>query len=188
MTSNRPDTQLREEPFPVPESTRGKRLIVIGQSLKPFGIRGEIKIRPCTESLEAFDRSSVLVFGHTPYKVRSLRPHGGAVLAALEGIDTPEQARQLCGSLVKTDEENLPPKEEDEYYWFELIGMKVYTTKGRDLGKITRITPTGANDVLHVEGTSGEVLLPMIDGVVVQVDTEKGEMIVDPLEGLLPDD
>jgi len=188
VTSNRPDTQLREGAARGPERTRGKRLIVIGCSLKPFGTRGEIKIRPCTESLEVFDRSSELIFDHVPYKVRSIRLHRRSVLAVLEGIDTPEQARQLCGSLVKTDEENLPPKEEDEYYWFELIGMTVYTTKGRDLGKIAQITRTGANDVLHVEGIYGEVLLPMIDEVVVQVDTESGEMIVDPLEGLLPDD
>lgn len=188
MTSNRPDTELCEGAFQVPKESQGERLIVIGRSVKPFGIKGEIKIRPCTESLEAFDRSSALVFGAVPYKVRSLRFHGGFVLAALEGVDTPERARQLCGSLVQTEARNLPPKEEDEYYWFELIGMKVYTTNGRDLGKITRITRTGANDVLHVEGALGEALLPMIEEVVAEVDVDKGEMIVDPLEGLLPDD
>ncbi len=163
------------------------RLIAIGRAVKPFGIKGEVKISPFNESFEAFKNSPVLVFGESPYKVLGIRIHRGAVLASLDGMDTPEKVKQLSGSLVKTEEKNLPPKEEDEYYWFELIGMKVSTVDGRDLGEIARITPTGANDVLHVEGPNGEILLPMIDQVVVNVDTENNIMVVDPLEGLIPD-
>jgi 16S rRNA processing protein RimM len=65
--------------------------------------------------------------------------------------------------------------------------MKVCTVSGTELGHITQITPTGANDVLHVEGPLGEVLLPMIEDVVVSVDLAENIMIVDPLEGLIPD-
>ncbi len=163
------------------------KLIAIGRAVKPFGIKGEVKISPFTESFEAFKNSAVLVFGESPLKVSRIRIHKGAVLAFLEGVDTPEQAKQLSGRLVKTEERNLPPKEEDEYYWFELIGMRVSTVDGKDLGEITQITPTGANDVLHVAGPRGEILLPMIDQVVVNVDTEGNFMVVDPLEGLIPD-
>jgi len=162
-------------------------LVVIGEAVKPFGIRGELKIKPFTESLEAFDKSSVLIVGDTPYRLLGVRFHKGAALALLEGIKTPEKARELVGSLVKTAAENLPAKEEDEYYWFELIGMTVLTKEGRNLGTVTRIIETGANDVLEVEGPLGEVLIPMIDDVVLDVDTQKKEMIVDPLEGLIPD-
>lgn len=164
-----------------------QRLVVIGRALGPFGIRGELKVKPFTESAEAFHRSSDLIFDDLPYKVKTLRVHKGNVLVSLEGLDTPEKVSKLSGALVKTSAENLPPKDDDEYYWFELIGMHVTTVDGRDLGKITRITPTGANDVLHVEGQYGEVLLPMIDDVVLEVDTEQGHMRVDPLEGLIPD-
>ncbi len=165
----------------------GDRLVVIGQAGKPFGIKGEIRIRPFTESFEAFERSAVLVFGEHRYKVLGLRFHKGAALASLEGIDTPEKARNLVGSLVRTYEENLPPKEEDEYYWFELMGMRVLTRDGRDLGVVAGIMETGANDVLEVQGDLGEILLPLIDDVVLEVNTQRNEMIVDPLEGLLPD-
>ena len=163
------------------------RLVVIGQVGKPFGIRGEVRIFPFTETIEALERSCVLILDETPYNVVGIRGHKSVVITSLEGIDTPEQARELTGCLVKTYEENLPPKEEDEYYWFELIGMRVSTVDGRDLGTISRITATGANDVLHVDGDCGEVLLPMIEDVVIEVDTEMKEMIVDPLEGLIPD-
>jgi len=149
------------------------RLIVIGQVVKPFGVKGEVSIRPFTESIGTFQRSAVLFFGDSSYQVLRVRSHKGNVLALVEGIDTPERAEQLRGNLVRTHEENLPPKEEDEYYWFELIGMIVVTVEGKDLGRITGITPTGANDVIHVEGAYGEILLPMIEDVVVEVDTAK---------------
>jgi len=164
------------------------RLVVIGRAAKPFGIKGEIKVTPYTESFEAFLNSRTLTFGESAYKVSGIRIHKGAALVLLEGIDSPEAASKLTGNLVRTGEENLPPREEDEYYWFELLGMQVFTVDGRDLGKIDRITPTGANDVLHVEGAYGEILLPMIDDVVLEVDPENEKMIVDPLEGLIPDD
>ncbi len=164
------------------------RLVVIGKAVKPFGIKGEIKVAAFTESFESFQNSDVLVFGESTYKVTAIRIHKGAALVSLEGIENPETASKLVGSLVKTDVENLPPKEDDEYYWYELLGMRVFTVDGRDLGKITQITPTGANDVLHVEGAYGEVLLPMIEDVVLEVDTEGEKMTVDPLEGLIPDD
>ncbi len=163
------------------------RLVVIGRAVKVFGIKGELKVRPYSVSLEPFTRSPELVLDDTTYRVRAIRPHKNAVLLSVEGIDTPEKARELVGALVKTDAANLPPTEEDEYYWFELIGSDVVTTNGRNLGRVVRIIETGANDVLQVEGPLGEILLPMIDDVVIDVDTEKGEIVVDPLEGLIPD-
>lgn len=164
-----------------------KTLVVIGQVAGPFGVRGEIKIRSFSESLDAIERSSVLFIDDSPYTVVRVRMHKGAALVVAEGIESRDDAAKLAGKLVKTDEENLPPKEEDEYYWYELIGMKVCTVSGTELGQITQITPTGANDVLHVEGPLGEVLLPMIEDVVVSVDLADNIMIVDPLEGLIPD-
>jgi len=164
-----------------------KRFVVIGQVAGPFGVKGEIKIRSFAESFDVFERSSVLFFDDTPFKVLRIRMHKGAALVFAEGVESRDDAAKLAGKLVKTEAENLPPKGEDEYFWFELIGMKVCTGEGRELGHITRITPTGANDVLHVEGPAGEVLLPMIEDVVVSVDIANNIMIVDPLEGLIPD-
>ncbi len=162
-------------------------LVVIGRVVKPFGIKGQILISPFTESYEAFERSDVLVFGDVPVKILSMRIHKGNVLATLEGFQSPEKAGELRGRLVKTNSSNLPPKAEDEYYWFELIGLNVSTVDGRDLGTVTALTPTGANDVLHVQGAYGEILLPMIDDVVLDINIESGAMLVDPLEGLIPD-
>ncbi len=163
------------------------RLVVIGQVGKPIGIRGEIRVKPFTRSLEVFERSSILVLDDSAFRVVGLRKYKGSPIISFEGIDTPEKARELGGCLVRTHAENLPPKDEGEYYWFELIGMRVHSRDGRDLGTVTTIIETGANDVLQVEGKFGEILLPMIDQVVLEVDTQSGEMLVDPLEGLIPE-
>jgi 16S rRNA processing protein RimM len=163
------------------------RLVVIGRALKPFGVKGELKVFPYTESSYAFERSSFLTFEDVSYRVRNVRSHRGTVVVSLEGIDSPEAAAELRGRLVRTAESNLPPKEENEYYWLELIGMKVRTLDGLDLGAVTEIIATGANDVLCVQGPRGEVLLPMIDEVIVDVDAQDGIIVVDPLEGLIPD-
>lgn len=164
-----------------------KKLVVIGQALKPFGIKGEIRIRPFTESSYAFEKSSTLVFNESVYRVVRMREHKRTIIVTLEGIDAREKASAITGSLVKTGVENLPPKEEDEYYWFELMGMQVTTVDGKDLGEVAQIIPTGANDVLSVMGDYGEVLLPMIDEVVLDVNIENDTILVDPLEGLIPD-
>ncbi len=163
------------------------RLIVIGKIGKPFGIKGQMRIVPFTETIAPFVNSKELWIGESKFKVESLGAHKGALLVKFEGIQTPEVARTFSGNLVRTNTDNLPPKDEDEYYWFELIGMQVITVSGKRLGTIDQITPTGANDVLHVSGDLGEILLPMIDEVVLEIRTEENVMIVDPLEGLLPD-
>ncbi len=86
------------------------RLIVIGRVVKAFGIRGEIKISPFTESFESFERSGVLFLDESPYTVRSVRIHKKAVLASLEGVDTPDKADELVGRLVKTDQQKPASK------------------------------------------------------------------------------
>lgn len=162
-------------------------LVAIGKVLKPFGVRGELKVQPFTGSVEVFELSPALVVGHRLYVTRGSRIHKGAVLLSLEGVDTPERARELAGCLVKTEEQNLPAKEEDEYYWHELVGLTVLALDGRELGKITGLIETGANDVLEIHGEYGEILLPYTDEVIVEVDLDKGSVLVDPLDGLVPD-
>lgn len=164
-----------------------QRLVVIGKVLKPFGVRGEFKVKPFTRTLEPFQRSGMLVVGDVPYAARGIRMHKGSALVSLEGVDTPERARELAGCLVQTDEQNLPPTEEDEYYWHELIGLKVLAVDGRVLGEISTLIETGANDVLEIQGQYGEILLPFTDQVVVEVNSDEGTILVDPPDGLVPD-
>lgn len=102
-----------------------------------------------------------------------------------EGIDSPEAARQLLHQLVYVPVEEAVELGEDEYFWYQIVGLKVYTVDGRELGEVVDILPTGANDVYVVHGPSGEVLVPAIEDVVETVDLAEGKIIVKPMEGML---
>jgi 16S rRNA processing protein RimM len=161
-------------------------LIVIGRVQKPFGVRGEIRIQAYTETFEAFKKSEWLEIKEIRMTIKQIRIQKGSVFVLFEGIDAPEEAAKLSGQLVHTLAQNLPPKEEDEYYWYELIGMDVFTNSGQYLGRVNEIIPTGANDVIVVTGDYGEILLPFIDQVVLETDLAGKRMLVDPMEGMIP--
>ena len=117
-----------------------------------------------------------------------MRVHKGAALVTLEGIDTREEVEQLVGRLVLTDEENLPPKAKDEYYWSELIGMKVVDNRGNSYGVIKRIIETGANDVYVSETDENEYYIPAVKEVIVDISRDDKSILIDPPEGLFEDD
>ena len=83
---------------------------------------------------------------------------------------------------------NHPELPSDEIYQHDLIGVKVKTDDGRDLGAVTGIVPTGAVDVLEIRGPLGEVLVPMAGDFIVSMDLERNEMVVRLIEGLLPEE
>jgi 16S rRNA processing protein RimM len=80
--------------------------------------------------------------------------------------------------------EQLPPTDEDEYYWFELIGLNVFDSDDRRLGVLEEIITTGANDVYVVRSQNAEVLIPAIGSVVKRIDLQQGVMRVDLPKGL----
>ncbi len=83
----------------------------------------------------------------------------------------------------------IPPSEspqlpDGEYFHFQLLGLRVETTEGELLGKITEILETGSNDVYVVKGETGEVLVPALTGVITDVRVDEGVMLVSLPEGL----
>ena len=99
-------------------------------------------------------------------------------------VSTPTE---LAGMTVYASREEFPDLPEDEYYWFQIIGLEVYNEDGRYYGRIEEIIRTGSNDVYVVRDDKKELLLPMIDTVVKTVDLEAGKLIFHPVEGLLED-
>jgi 16S rRNA processing protein RimM len=166
---------------------RTPRLVVIGKVLKPFGIRGEVKVQSFASSLAPFSASTSLFLDEEEFVLVSARSHKGAALITLQGVNTPERARELVGRVVRTDRANFPPLAEDEYYLHELVGMEVIRKDGAVVGAVRNIIETGANDVLEIVGPYGEALIPHVEGVVLDVDFDAGIIRIDPPEGLIPD-
>jgi len=117
--------------------------------------------------------------GWQPYVLEAGRAHGPGLVAKLARVEDREQARALVGANIAVERSQLPALTDDEYYWTDLVGLGVVTRDGRELGQVTGLMETGANDVLVVGGER-ERLIPYIPGqVVLRVDTRAGRIEVD---------
>jgi 16S rRNA processing protein RimM len=116
--------------------------------------------------------------------VISITPYKGMTLLRLEGISTLEEAEGYRGADVLVEKAGLR-RGEDEYFWYELIGLEVRLETGEALGTIFRIIATGANDIYVVRRGKREILVPATSEVVKAIDLESGTMIISPMEGLL---
>ena len=114
-----------------------------------------------------------------------MKRHRQTPLLSLKGINDRNQAEELLGAEIFIPKAELPSPEDGSFYWFDLIGIAVYTIEGVYLGRIESIMETGSNDVYVVQDDKKEVLIPALESVVVQIDIQQKRMQVDLPEGLI---
>jgi len=159
--------------------------LIVGYILAPWGIRGEVKVEVVTDFPERFAPQKVVYLNTRPLEIESCRPHKQHLVVKLATIDSVEDAEKLRGQDLTIPRSELYPLPEGQYYTFQLIGLKVVTTEGETLGRITDIMATASNDVYIVEGKRGEILIPAIEDVVKSIDLKKGKIVIEVIEGLL---
>ncbi len=156
--------------------------IVVGRIAGLFGVRGWVRIFSHTQPLDN-------ILGYSPWQllrdgswvqVKPLegRIQGKGIVARLDGCDDRDAAAALVGCDIAINRSQLQPLAADEIYWADLIGLKVVTLDGVELGVVDHLLETGANDVVVVQGER-ERLLPYIGSVVREVDLAGGVMRVD---------
>jgi 16S rRNA processing protein RimM len=173
-----------------PETWKDRGFIVFGRVVGAHGLRGAVRVRPDNPESDAQTIARVFVERHNAplveYRVRSTARAGhGSLKMELEGVDTVEQAQALRGAELHVCIDDLPPAQEREFYYFQVIGLHVETTDGQSLGEIHEVFFNGSNDVWVVKGETGEVLVPVIEDVVRRIDLEQGRAIIDAIPGLL---
>ncbi len=170
-----------------PPRLPGSRFIAVGRVLRPHGVRGELRIEILTDYPERLSLHSVFYLGQRghPYQVEGIRFHRGAALVKLKGCDSRNEAELLRGMLVQIPIEDAVPLEEDEYYTFQLLGAEVFDDQGERLGRVVEVIDTGANDVYVVRGPQGEILIPAIEDVVLELDVEARRIVIAIPPGLL---
>jgi 16S rRNA processing protein RimM len=165
------------------------RYLAIGRIVRAHGLQGEVSIAVLTDFPERFETTEWVFLGNefeaTAYRVESYRWHKKNILLTLAGVSDRTQAEKLRGQFVQVPLEEAVPLPEGTYYLYQLIGLEVTSTTGEFLGVITDIIETGANDVYIVEKDGQKILLPAIPDVVKTVDTLKGVMIVQVIDGLI---
>lgn len=165
----------------------------VGKIVNTHGIHGEVRVISKTDfSEERYKKGNHLFLflpkSETPIEliVKSHRTHKNFDLLFFEGYENINEVEKFRNGILKVPESQLSELEEDEYYFHEIIGCLVATTRGEEIGKITEILTPGANDVWVVKGKGGkEILIPYIHDVVKKVDVKEKVVLIDPLEGLL---
>lgn len=124
--------------------------------------------------------------GHQPVEVRSRRGHRSGFLIAFVGYHSPEAVSEMRGQYLYSRTDDLPPLQNGEYYHHQILGLTVVSDDGHELGIVSGILETGANDVYIVQSKDGaEILLPNISSVVLAIDLNQRIMSVHLLPGLI---
>jgi 16S rRNA processing protein RimM len=157
------------------------KLLALGYISAVHGIKGWVKVHSWTRPMEAILDYQPWLLGEDkrPVKIIDGRKQGKGLAALLPGFEDREQAATLVGIQIFVRRDQLLATSKDEYYWSDLEGLDVHTTKGEVLGRVERLMETGANDVLVIRGER-EHLVPFIQGqYVTHVDLEGGLIEVD---------
>ena len=164
------------------------RFIAIGRILRPHGVRGEVVVEVWTDFPQRFDTIETVYLGNEmeaeAWQVTNTRWHKDQILLKLEGCEDRTAAERLRGLLVQIPIEEAMPLPEGEYYPHQLVGLDVVTVEGEDLGRLSDVLFTNANEVYVVIGPRGQILLPAIAEVILKVDLKAGQMVVRLMEGL----
>jgi 16S rRNA processing protein RimM len=153
--------------------------LIVGVLVGPHGLRGELKLRPLTEFPERIPQLPELRLRYpdgTEARRRLLaaRFHRQMFLLTLEGIETIEDAEALRGASVLIDRDQAAPLPEGRYYEHQLLGLRVLTPGGEELGRISEIIPGASNDVY----VAGRYMIPATHDAVLRIAPEEGVLIV----------
>jgi 16S rRNA processing protein RimM len=174
----------------VKENSSEPRFLIIGEVLRPHGLRGEVKVEILTEFPERFRLLKEVYLSDEgdeprPYQLEQVRYHQGFAILKLGTCDDRTAAEKLRGRLVQIPRELAMPLEEGAYYIYQIVGLEVWTEAGEYLGRVVEVLENPANDVYVVQGPRGEILLPAIESVIRQIDLPAQRMTVTLLAGLV---
>lgn len=174
-------------------------MVVMGRIVAPYGVYGWLKVVPDTEAIDGlFDYDTWWLGKGDDWRemvVETAKIHNDVIVVKLEGIDDRDAAFACKGKQIAVPRAHLPEPDENEYYWSDLVGLRVTNSQGVDFGLITEVFETGANDVLVVKPDNvvkpdvvpadagkdkpQERLLPFVADVVLAVDLDAKTMLVD---------
>ncbi len=152
--------------------------LVIGEVLKPQGIRGELKVKTFTDTPEVVKRFGTVYIDGVAYKILSFRVgNDGAAYLGLRGIPDRTAAELFRGKKIEGEREDAPPLEEGRYYIVDILGLTCVSEEGEELGIVTRIDNL-ASDVYTIEKAGKSILFPAVKGVIAEVDLENKRLVV----------
>ncbi len=161
-------------------------IVLMGRVSAAYGVRGMVRVEPLSEDRTALAAHPVWWLrpraggGWRSCNVIDVRAHGGALVAALQGVDDRDQAMALRGASVGIDRGALPALADDELYWADLEGLAVVNRDGVPLGTVAEVIDNGAHPILRVRDAAAiERLIPWVPVYVDAVDRDARRIDVD---------
>ncbi|HSX92599.1 MAG TPA: ribosome maturation factor RimM [Hydrogenophaga sp.] len=167
--------------------------VELGRIQDAWGIKGWVRIQPYSADTDAlfasrdwflqppearFARGFSVFTGCVALRVAELKAHADGLVARLEGVDDRNLAESLKGCRISLPRSAFPEPEEGEYYWVDLIGLRVVNREGEDLGVVRDLMSTGPTSVLVLEyletvdgeERSAERMIPFVAAYIDDVD------------------
>jgi len=167
-------------------NTPASSLVIVGKISSAYGIKGWVNVQSFTDPI-----TNILIYkpwylsprkGKTewePVAIVTGRVQGDHIVAQLKGCVDRNTAELYRGLDIAVHRNQLPPPDDDEHYWVDLVGLRVETLKGEQLGIVDGFMETGANDVMVVKGDR-ERLIPFVkEQFIHKIDIESGTITVD---------
>ena len=159
--------------------------IVVGRVMGLQGLSGALRVEIISDVPHRFDVGEFVYIRETAYRIASShRLHNRQSIVCLEGVDTVAAARHLVRQDVTVPATSTPELPEGEYFHFQILGLRVVTDAGEELGQVVEILETGSNDVYLVSGEGEDILIPAIPDVIKKIDLADHTILVTLLEGL----
>ena len=156
-------------------------LITVGKVTGHYGVQGWLKVFSYTQPMENIASYPHWYVGDELIKGISAKKHGKTIVAHFKGVSSREQSQKYIGQLVRIPAEQLGQLPEGEYYWMQLIGLKVSSVDGESMGVVDSMFETGANDVMVVkdEGNQEHLIPYLFNRTILNVDLKNKTMTVD---------
>lgn len=161
-------------------------LLEVGKIVNTHGLKGEVKVVPWTDTPDVFEMiEHIYLKSGDILTVKGIKYQKNNIIVKFSEISDIDDALKFKGQVISADRSELGELPDGVYYIADIIGMKVISDVGEDLGEVSDVIQTGANDIYEVkrEGKKS-LLLPVIDDVILGVDTEKRIITAHLLEGL----
>jgi 16S rRNA processing protein RimM len=163
-------------------------LVLLGHIARPHGIRGQVVVNPETDFAEERFREGVrLLIGPDarPMMITAARFHQGRPVIALAGVETMNDAQRLAGAEVRVPAEEIPALPHGTFHRFELVGCEVRDSDGGLIGEVAAVEGPMDNSRLVINAPHGEVLIPLVADICVEIVPEHKRITVRMPDGLI---
>lgn len=165
-------------------------MALVGRVARTHGLRGHVLVNLETDFPEERFKAGQIVYvagaaGPRPLTIENVRFHQGRPIVGFAGIDDIAQAELLQHFELRAPIEELEPLPDGSFYRHDLVGCDVITRSGEHVGQVNRVEGPRERSRLVVGEGKGEILIPLVDGICVEIDTTARRIVIEPPEGLL---